>query len=417
MKLATLVLLIAACAPAPTSPWGPGSAASGGGQYAAAAAPGASCRATLECYASCDMTPDCMQGCDQRAGADDVALAHASMSCIANSECGADQDCVVQRCASELTACTEIAIAPAAPAAPAGQPQPQPGAVAATGSLDLIYSVPAGWTEHRSADAIRLSHVVSDSYSTVSHTIVILASQPMRGSLTQTFHALWGELVSPSFKSTYAQGIVPAPMRRRLASGYIVAFDGELMDANQGGMFTTVLYLLSSGDRVVPILAMYGSLDAAKTEPVMSAWFDSLSISGASPPQTALFDPSEIAGEWSTQAAEYANYVDSSGRYVGDANIAVRQDHTFDADGSYHAYASAYQSGRGFDRESTKGSWSVEDDTIVVETGGKTTRLRVFAVAYHRNVLSLRLPPSYASTEVVELTRPRSLGDWYGKVK
>jgi hypothetical protein len=304
---------------------------------------------------------------------------------------------------------------------PWGTPAPATGGAApgepAGGGLDLAYAVPAGFTEVRGDAAITLADAQSDGYSNVSYTFVILPSQPLRGTLADTFLGLWGEVITPLFSSAYSPGIQPAPLRRRLASGYAVAFDGELMNANGGGMFTTVLYVLSSGDRVVPILGMFGDLDARQGEPIASAFLESASIAGHPPTGAALFEPSELVGEWSTQAAELANYVDANGRYVGDATVAVRQDHTFAADGSYGAYASAYQSDRGFDRGTSAGTWSLDDDSIVLDVGGATTRYRVFAVGTYRNVHSIYLPPSYAPTSVAELTRPRSLGDWYGQVR
>lgn len=291
------------------------------------------------------------------------------------------------------------------------------GAPAST-TVDLVYAVPEGFSEIRGEQATTVSYAFSDGYSNTSYTFVILPSQPMRGTLSETFQALWGEVITPLFTSAYSPGIVPAPLRRRLSSGYAVAFDGELMNSNNGGMFTTVLYVFTSGDRVVPILGMFGDLDARKGEPIVSAFLETASINGYPPGSFSLFDASELVGEWSTQASEFANYVDrSSGNYVGSSTVAVRQDHTFNADGSYQAYASAYQSDRGFDRGQEAGTWRVEDDSIIVETGAGTTQHRVFAVGTFRGVPSIYLPPSYASTSVAEFTRPRSLGDWFGRVR
>lgn len=290
---------------------------------------------------------------------------------------------------------------------------PTPGATA-TGAFDLVYAVPPGWSEQRGADAITLTMAIPDDYSPVSYALVILPSQPLRGTLTETFQALWAEMITPNFTPTFAQGIEPAPIRRRLASGYVAAFDGEVMNANRGGMVTTVLYLIASGDRVVPVLGMYGNYDARKGEPMLAGFFDTLTIAGAAAPTAPLFDAGELVGAWSTQSAEYANYVDTSGNYRGDATIAVRQDHTFNADGSYSAYASAYQSGRGFDRGTSSGTWRVDDDTIVIESGGASIRIRVLAVGTHRGARSIYLPPSYAATTAPEFGRPRTVGDWFG---
>jgi hypothetical protein len=319
-----------------------------------------------------------------------------------------------------LTACIPPPATPGTPGSPGtpGAPGTTGPSAPASTTVDLVYQVPAGFSETRGEQATTLSYATSDGYSNVSYTIVILPSQPMRGTLTETFQALWGEAITPLFTSAFTPGITPAPLRRRLSSGYAVAFDGELMNSNRGGMFTTVLYLLASGDRVVPILGMFGDMDARQAEPIVSAFLESASIEGYPPGAFSLFDASELVGTWSTQSAEFANYVDSStGNYAGSSTVAVREDHTFNADGSYSAYASAYQSDRGFDRDAPSGTWRVEDDSIMLETGAGTKQYRVFAVGTFRGVPSIYLPPSYASTSVAEFTRPRSLGDWFGRAR
>jgi hypothetical protein len=163
---------------------------------------------------------------------------------------------------------------------------------------------------------------------------------------------------------------------------------------------------------------MFGDLDARKGEPIVSAFLESASIAGYPPRSFQLFDAGELVGEWSTQAAEFANYVDrSTGDYVGSSTIAARQDHTFNPDGSYSGYSSVYQSDRGFDRGQAAGTWHVEDDSAVIDTSAGQMRTRVFAVGTFRGVRSIYLPPSYAPTSIAEFTRPRSLGDWYGRVR
>lgn len=103
--------------------------------------------------------------------------------------------------------------------------------------------------------------------------------------------------------------------------------------------------------------------------------------------------------------------------HAGDrVDIAIRQDHTFNADGTYDAYAAWSQYG-GLDRESSKGSWSIDDDSFVLETNGTSKRYRIFGIGTHRGVHSVFLPPSYASTTIIQFCRPRSVGDWYDKVK
>src|SRR5688572_14068764 len=105
-----------------------------------------------------------------------------------------------------LSACVLPPVAPGA--ATATTP------AAATGDLDLEYQLPAGWTEQRGADSITLTftqnvHPETDFYGTYHYQLVILPSQPLRGTLVETFHAVWSEQILPLFTTR----IAPAPMR------------------------------------------------------------------------------------------------------------------------------------------------------------------------------------------------------------
>src|SRR5262245_42305591 len=106
---------------------------------------------------------------------------------------------------------------------------------AAAEGIDLVYERPPGWTEQRNEGGITLSFLQNvqegtDMYGVRNVRVLIFPSQPPRGSLVATYHALWAEFVAPSFVTSFPV----APIRRRLASGLACAFDGETMKAKNG---------------------------------------------------------------------------------------------------------------------------------------------------------------------------------------
>jgi len=290
----------------------------------------------------------------------------------------------------------------AAPAAPTG------------GSFDLVYRVPAGWSEQRGADLITLRYDEESDWVHRHYTILILPSQGLRGSLGDTYQALWREQILPLF----TPGFEPAPFRRRLASGYACWFDGDTMVATNGQPFQAVLYMIAAGDRVVPIVALYTDLEQRAEGPIQ-AFFDALTLSDAAPSGEPLFLPAELAGEWNTHAASYANYVDSGGNFRGDATIATGEHFILGADGRYQAWFTAAGGGTRAFQDNHTGAWTVEDDFLVFAGGDEQRRLRIYAVGTSpRGGGAIFLPPSYDASDAPDFTMPRRpiSGDWYGRM-
>jgi len=81
------------------------------------------CSQDLGCYGRCNpLTQACIASCDGQTAHPDIDRAHAVLQCMGASGCS-DQNCVVQRCNTQLSTCTGQPIAaappPPAPAAPA----------------------------------------------------------------------------------------------------------------------------------------------------------------------------------------------------------------------------------------------------------------------------------------------------------
>lgn len=89
----------------------------------AAARPGpATCMDTLTCYSQCaPLTPGCVVACEQRTTTPAAQASRAVLDCMSASGC-ADQTCIVQRCGTQLTTCTNVAIAAAPAPAPVRAP-------------------------------------------------------------------------------------------------------------------------------------------------------------------------------------------------------------------------------------------------------------------------------------------------------
>jgi hypothetical protein len=93
-------------------------------------------------------------------------------------------------------------------------------------------------------------------------------------------------------------------------------------------------------------------------------------IPGAAAEKVALFSAPELVGDWSESSSEMANYVTRGGNYAGDATIATATYLDLRADGSYARTLQALSGGRVV-REKDAGTWTVEDDELVLSKAGR----------------------------------------------
>jgi hypothetical protein len=371
------------CPPPPAQPSyytqpPPGGQGQGQGQAGYAPPSAASCQDTVTCYSQCTpFTEQCVQACEQRAAPQDAQSAHAVLACMGSSGCQ-DEGCVQQRCGAQLSTCS-TALAqgqPQQPQQPAVQQPPPRQPPAASGTFDLAYQVPAGWSESRSKDTITLSYDKDDFYSPQHYKLNIFQTERRDGtSIADLFHQLWNQIVPPAFDTTQTV----APYRRRLASGYALAMDaanGIKIKANNG--YTNVaLYIIYTDDRYVLLLGI--GLDVA-AEPLLAKLFDGLTIRGAPPSRAALFDTSELVGHWSTSSTTVGSYVTSSGDYAGDASIGTGESINLESNGTYSKFFVAVRGSGGNFREKSTGRWKIEDDTLVLaSSNGGVDKRRIWA--------------------------------------
>ncbi|MDB4956272.1 MAG: hypothetical protein JWO36_3841 [Myxococcales bacterium] len=366
----------------------------------------ASCSQNLQCYDQCGVGQPCLDSCDGKSNPTSSGLSRAVIGCIVSSGC-TDQACVEQRCATQLQTC--MSNAGVATSAPIGPPPAQPASppvVAGKGSFDLVYQWPAGFTEERTPDLIKLTkheqvQAGTDFYGTRDYTYLILPTVTTQGSMLGEFQAQWTALVRGSFP---ADATVPNPRRRRLQSGFTCFFDGANEKARNGGDLDIVLYLIFASDRYVPVLAIHSGDTKWEFEQQLAPAFNAMTIRGASPNRASLNTAADLVGEWSTSDASYGSYVNSSGGYVGDASIGTASYFTFRANGTFDSTFIGITSSRRL-KEQGAGTWKVDDEMLVLndKKQGRTTSRRIIGVSGNE----IELAPSYSASTAPEFIGPR----------
>ena len=255
------------------------------------------------------------------------------------------------------------------------KPPPAPDVAKGSGTVDLQYAVPKGWVESKRPGAIVIEASKDEFYVKYRWTVVVMPSQPLTDSVRETFGAYWTALVSDNYES----GIVPMPLMSRLSDGYALAFDGDTMPKHKvsGAKPRTVsVYMLIHGDRFVPILAITYGFEKPLEED-LTQLIETARIPNSSNTKTQLFNKSEIIGDWREGSTSIASYVTSSGGYAGDASIATIEDFHVNADGTFKRSFIGLQ-GANHIRETSAGTWSIEDNELVLDNGKEKVRYSLF---------------------------------------
>jgi hypothetical protein len=259
-------------------------------------------------------------------------------------------------------------------------PAPAPPAPAA-GTVDLIYTVPEGWTSTPMGPSVVLSWsneaTKGQFQNLVKYQFIILPSQPLKDGLRKTYHDLWDGQVGPLVETS----VTPYPMLRRLKSGALCAFD--LADnakykngQNPGGPLGVALYLLARGNRFVPMLGLFVFRDKGLSD-VLEKFMESAKIPNASDDPIATFAPAEVVGTWTYSSASLANYV-RNGQVVGDASMSCQSELRLGADGTFK-FRTVYTRSSVPSVFDDQGNWTIDDVTLVLK-GKKTDRYRLDGV-------------------------------------
>jgi len=251
--------------------------------------------------------------------------------------------------------------------------EPHPVAAAAAGAVDLVYTVPDGWTATSQGSTVLLSwsnEATKGQFDNLKkYQLILLPSQPLKDTLRKTFRDLWDTVLAQPFETS----ILPLPMLRRLKSGALCAFD--LADGakyksgqNPGGPLGVALYLLARGSRVVPMVGLF-VFRGKELDETLLKFMESARIPNSGDEPIVPFTASEVTGAWTESSVALANYV-QNGRVVGDASIVTGSDLTLNADGVFKSRFVAFQRGKALVTED-EGKWTIDDCTLTLQ--GKAT--------------------------------------------
>jgi hypothetical protein len=288
---------------------------------------------------------------------------------------------------------------------------------AAATVVDLQFKSPEGWTTRKLEGGLLLEKTKSDFYENWAYRILILPSQPLEAPLRRTFAAAWAAFIKPTIETQ----IVPLPLVRRMKSGMAVAFDQDPSAKNKDGQVHHAgLYLLARGKRYVPILGLFHGLgNTAEVDKALTGIFESAVIPDAGDAPVAILDREDLVGNWNQSSYSMANYVTAAGAYAGDASIATLSYITLRPDGTVKKTFVALTAATRI-REVDEGTWTLEDNLLVVNASSKTRKYRIFGAGADEKGGSFLVIAAYADTDQqADLSIPRRLfaGDWYRKEK
>ncbi|MBC8065609.1 MAG: hypothetical protein H7Y17_12315 [Chlorobia bacterium] len=241
-----------------------------------------------------------------------------------------------------------------------------------SGKADLQYTLPPEWTESKINGLPLLVKEKNEEYNKYRVSLLVFPSEPISGSTREQFVGYWRAFIAPNYTTT----IAPIPLMVRLKNGYACAFDGEwdAKDKN-GAPITIALYMVAHGGRVVPIMGMFTGpnwFSDGKVDVEVGKILETSRIPGASAIRVKLFNATNLAGDWTESGTEHAKYVYRDGSYAGNATSATATYFTIGSDGTYNRTLLAVGAG-GNIREKDAGTWTVDDDEIVLSKGGRIT--------------------------------------------
>ncbi|MBC8066648.1 MAG: hypothetical protein H7Y17_17595 [Chlorobia bacterium] len=232
------------------------------------------------------------------------------------------------------------------------------------GKVDLQYTVPPGWVKQQVNGFPLLVKEKKDGYNNWRVSLLIMPTEALSSNVRNQFEGYWKSFVTPNFETT----IAPIPLMSRLKSGYACAFDGEF---NINKLTTVTLYMIAHGGRVVPVMGIFYGAEWGLNNDIeneVAEFLDTARIPGVSVDKVQLYSGSNLVGDYSESGTSFANYVTRSGAYAGDATISTASYLTIGSDGKYSSSGFAVGAA-GNIREKDAGTWSLEDDELVLSKG------------------------------------------------
>lgn len=245
--------------------------------------------------------------------------------------------------------------------------------VGGIGTNDISYSVPAGWTETRSAGAITLFHNGGNEVSNTCQ-VAIIPGFAKSGSLADTVQTIWRDNVLKN----YTQRDEPFPYLSQLPNGLSYALASrDVKNKSNDADYHVAAYVFDAGKSVVLVLVTYWKtvyIDDTLSKPIVQL-LDSLKIRGA-PLNQPMLTRADIVGKWAASDTESASYVNSSGGYVGDASSMTSEQYVFRADGTFTHFLFA-MTGNFHVKENQAGRYVIKKNTIVLHESGAAGRVLV----------------------------------------
>lgn len=253
---------------------------------------------------------------------------------------------------------------------------PSPAA-APIAAFALSCPTPAGWRRSGGDGGVLVVERVEDLGFGLQRLSRLVFLPPVKapGTAAQAFASLSGPLFAQTFTATAR----PLPLRVRLKSGATLLYDGGEVQLRQtGATVTGLVYVIVHGGMAVAAVGVFTGYDAAIDRQVREV-FDSVRIAGAESREAPLFTAKELVGRWRSSSSTLGNWVDYAGNYRGDASTATGETLTLNADGTWRSQFAAVGAGRAM-RSDTSGTFSVEDDFILLRGGERPARYRVTGV-------------------------------------
>jgi len=295
----------------------------------------------------------------------------------------------------------------------ARKPPPAPAIAAGSGTVDLQYTVPAGWTETKKQGITIVENAKDETYNKWQWTLIIMPSQPLTGSLGDNFKDYWKALITANYESD----VVPLPLTARLDDGYVCAFDadGSAKHKTSGARPRIAsVYLIAHGDRFVPIFGIIYGYDK-KVEADFDRFIETARIPGSSGAKIPLFSKSAVAGEWSEGSSSIASYVTASGGYAGDASIYTGSAFQLRPDGSY-SHTLVALSGSTRIKEHDEGQWSIDDNELVLRQAKGASRYSLLGYGVDPKAGRFLVLGTYANAKSkLSFSNPRGVfqATWY----
>jgi len=206
------------------------------------------------------------------------------------------------------------------------------------------------------------------------------------------------------------------PLVIRNSKGVKIAFDGDGLRKNP---YSIMLYLVDSGDSVIPFVGVFASEPVAasismatSTEPSapakeLASALDTIALKTGKSADGPLFDTNKLVGAYArVGVGSMAGYRSTSGDNLGDASTGMSEVIEFKANGSYTEQFVPVVNGRAQGVQLRNGTWKLEGHNLTVHfSDGETPEKKWLLMGLGSNRKGDRF--------VAYLIDPRFIDKWF----